>query len=110
MTVSNAAPIAPAGWRVEVTRRGKYWTWRRGSAGNRQCRYGGKFETLPTERQMAYARNRRTHSRTKRKRKAAQAVTAQTQRVTYHGRGRATDIAERVALLPASEDVFDVER
>ena len=30
-------------WRIEVTRRGKYWQWRKGRGKNRQSRYGGKF-------------------------------------------------------------------
>lgn len=45
-------------WRIEVTRRGKYWLWRRGRAKNRQSRYGGKFELLSPERQAAYEQNK----------------------------------------------------
>jgi len=47
-----------AGWRVEVTNRGKYWLWRRGSGSHRESRYGGYFEHLPPEQQTAYERNK----------------------------------------------------
>jgi hypothetical protein len=50
-------PLADAGWRVEVLGRGKYWQWRRGHGRNRKARYGGRFETLPPERQAAYFEN-----------------------------------------------------
>jgi hypothetical protein len=52
-------PVGGAGWRYEVTSNGKYWQWRKGSKQNRISIYGGKFETLPTERRAAYEQRKR---------------------------------------------------
>jgi hypothetical protein len=46
------------GWRVEVTRRGKFWNWRKGSKAQRRGAYGGKFELLSDERKGQYAINK----------------------------------------------------
>jgi hypothetical protein len=51
-----------SGWRTEVTRRGGYWQWRVGSGRKRRSRYGGKFVTLPRERQKAYETNKQKRS------------------------------------------------
>lgn len=53
-----ALPHVMAGWRIEVTRRGRYWQWRRGRASHRQSRYGGRFDQLPLQRQEQYERNK----------------------------------------------------
>jgi hypothetical protein len=45
-------------WRIEVTRRGKYWQWRKGRDKDRQSRYGGKFELLSNERKAEYHDNK----------------------------------------------------
>ena len=55
---STELPALAAGWRIEVTRRGRYWQWRRGSLQNRQSRYGGRFDTLSAERQARYEFNK----------------------------------------------------
>lgn len=52
-------PELGAGWRIEVTNRGLYWQWRKGSHGNRVSRKGGKFQALSEERKNAYDNNRR---------------------------------------------------
>lgn len=46
---------------MEVQGRGKYWQWRKGRAESRQCRYGGKFETLSEDRQNEYKENREAY-------------------------------------------------
>jgi hypothetical protein len=46
------------GWRVEVTRRGKFWQWRTGSKAQRRARYGGKFSLLSDERKAQYEINK----------------------------------------------------
>lgn len=46
--------IAETGWRREVSHRGRYWHWRRGSGKQRISRTGGRFETMPEEAQEAY--------------------------------------------------------
>jgi hypothetical protein len=55
--------IAGTGWRIEVTRRGKYWQSRRGSGKHKESRYGGKFSMLSAERQAAYYVNRENYHR-----------------------------------------------
>jgi hypothetical protein len=57
LLLEASPPLADAGWRVEVLARGRYWQWRRGHGRNRKARYGGRFETLPPERQAAYFEN-----------------------------------------------------
>lgn len=52
-------PELGAGWRIEVTNRGIYWQWRKGSHSNRLSRKGGKFQSLSEERKQAYEQNRR---------------------------------------------------
>lgn len=59
-------------WRIEVTRRGKFWQWRKGRGRDRQSRYGGKFELLSDERKAAYHDNKRRQAQ----RRKAQATTA----------------------------------
>jgi hypothetical protein len=51
-------PFDPAGWRVEVKEKGRYWCWRKGIRAARQSRYGGKFDLLSEERQAEYGRNK----------------------------------------------------
>ena len=46
------------GWRIEVTRRGKFWNWRMGSKTQRRGAYGGKFDLLSDERKGQYAINK----------------------------------------------------
>ncbi len=46
--------LADTRWRIEVYKKGRYWGWRRGSGKEGQYRYGGKFETLSSQRQAAY--------------------------------------------------------
>ena len=60
-------------WRIEVTRRGKYWQWRKGRDKNRLSRYGGKFELLSSERKAEYHDN-------KTKRQTQHATTPDTRR------------------------------
>lgn len=55
--------LAKTGWRIEVTRNGQYWQWRKGSKGERKSKYGGKFDTLDEARREAYWQNVKTHSR-----------------------------------------------
>jgi hypothetical protein len=57
--VPDDVPDKRVGWRVEVTRGGKYWHFRRGSHRNRQTLPGGKFESLSEERKQAYYDNAR---------------------------------------------------
>jgi len=57
-SVLLATPDWIGGWRTEVTRRGRYWQWRRGSGTARQSAYGGKFAGLPLERKVAYEANK----------------------------------------------------
>lgn len=45
-------------WRREVVSNGRYWIWRKGSGKRREYKFGGKFDTLPQERQTAYYVNR----------------------------------------------------
>jgi len=66
--------VAGTGWRIEVTRNGKYWQWRRGSGRNRESRYGGKFSMLDPSRQAAYYENRKTHARTSTRNTATVAI------------------------------------
>ena len=56
-------PALETPWRTEITRRGKYWQWRRGSGRSRQSRYGGKTELLPPERMKQYAINKTKKAR-----------------------------------------------
>lgn len=62
--VDDEQPVTPEsvdqmerdGWRIEVINGGKYYHWRRGSADNRESRYGGYFADLPGDRQEEYFR------------------------------------------------------
>lgn len=62
-------PELGAGWRIEVTNRGLYWQWRKGSHGNRVSRKGGKFQALSEERKKAYDNNRQQDHNRKRQAK-----------------------------------------
>ena len=44
-------------WRTELTHRGKYWHYRRGSGSTREYMRGGRSEMLPTERLEAHKHN-----------------------------------------------------
>lgn len=46
--------IAETEWRYEVSHRGRYWGWRKGSGKNRVYRNGGRWETMPEKAQEAY--------------------------------------------------------
>lgn len=68
-TVSENVPeIKRGGWRVEITNKGRYWTWRKGRARKRQSARGGRFSALSDERQRQYYDNvsRRAGNATKR--------------------------------------------
>ena len=54
-----------AEWRTEVTRRGKFWQWRRGRNLGRVSRYGGKFDLLSEERKAEYHVNKRQKAKRK---------------------------------------------
>ncbi len=47
------------GWRIEVTQRGQFWNWRRGSGKGREAKYGGKFRILSEERKAQYEQRKR---------------------------------------------------
>ena len=49
--VDKLQPPKGDGWRIEIMRRGDflYWSWRRGSREERECRYGGKVDDLPLD-------------------------------------------------------------
>ena len=50
-------------WRTEVTRRGKFWQWRKGRNIGRISRYGGKFDLLSEERKAEYHVNKRRQAK-----------------------------------------------
>jgi len=52
-------------WRIEITKKGRYWQWRKGSRDERISAYGGKFGNLNPIRQHEYQENIKSYSRTK---------------------------------------------
>ena len=52
--IKVAPTRAASDWRTEITHRGRYWQYRRGSGKNREYLPGGKAEKLPKERLNAY--------------------------------------------------------
>ena len=57
-------------WRIEITGRGRYWIFRRGSHARRQSVYGGKFSELTDPiRKAEYVINREVYHE---RRKAAE--------------------------------------
>jgi hypothetical protein len=53
----DANNLISTGWRIEVTHRGRYYFWRRGSGANRESETGGKFAALSDKRKAEYRKN-----------------------------------------------------
>ena len=88
-------PQVLAQWRIEVLKRGKYWSWRKGSHKKRVSRYGGKFETLNNERKEQYQINKAKYAARRKKTNAA----FTSERIGTNG---IRDVGERGELLPTS--------